>query len=181
MTLGPILRRAAAAAVLSLAATSGADAQAQQILASPRDSAMQMIGGAHVMVDYSRPSKRGRQIFGGLVPYDQVWRTGANAATTFVTSRDLVVGGTSIPAGTYSLYTLPSAKGWKLIINKQAGQWGTEYNESQDLARVDLKVETVRAPVEKFTIAIEPQGTTGGTLALSWDTTRASVPFTIKQ
>jgi hypothetical protein len=181
MTLGPTLRRAASAAALTFAVAQGAGAQAQQ-MASPRDTAMQMIGGTHVMVDYGRPSKRGREIFGGLVPHDRVWRTGANAATTFVTSRDLVIGGTPVPAGTYTLYTLPSAKGWKLIVNKQTGQWGTEYDQGQDLARIDMKVETASGPpVEQFTIDIEPRGTTGGTLRLSWDTTRASVPFTIKQ
>ena len=92
------------------------------------------------------PSMRGRKIMGGLVPYDKVWRTGANAATTLKTTAALDFGGTLVPAGTYTLYTLPGEKGWKLIINKQTGQWGTQYDQAQDLARVDLKVDaTCRA------------------------------------
>jgi Protein of unknown function (DUF2911) len=97
------------------------------------------INGKKVSIDYSAPSMRGRKIVGGLVPYGQVWRTGANAATTLKTETDLVIGGTNVPAGTYTLYSLPSEDGWELIINKQTGHWGTEYDQKQDLARVDLK------------------------------------------
>jgi hypothetical protein len=149
-------------------------------LASPRDTARGTIGGAHLLVDYGRPSKRGRQIFGAssgaVVPYDQVWRTGANAATTFVTDKDLVIGTTPVPAGTYTLYTLPGASSWQLIINKQTKQWGTEYHQDQDLARIPMTVTTLPTSVEKMEIAIVPSGNTG-TLDINWDTTKASVPI----
>jgi len=110
-----------------------------------------------------------------VVPWNRVWRTGANAATQFVTPVDLEIGGARVPAGTYTLWTLPSPAGWKLIVNKQHGQWGTMYDVTQDLVRVDLQVETITAPVDKFTIALEPDAA-GATLRLAWDTTRASVP-----
>src|SRR5580704_1818688 len=113
-----------------------ADTPARDSVLSPRDTARATIGKAHVLVDYGRPSKRGRVIFGSLVPYGQVWRTGANAATTFVIDKDLTIGAQTVPAGTYTLYTLPSASNWLLIINKQTGQWGTEYDQSQDLVRI---------------------------------------------
>ena len=115
-----------------------------------------------------------------LVPYGHVWRTGANAATQLNTSADLVIGGTTVPAGTYTLWTMPTAEGYQLVINKQTGQWGTEYDEKQDLARIPLKVDRVASPVEQFTIALEPSGASGGTLAMTWDTQRLSVPFTLK-
>jgi len=107
---------------------------------SVRDTARAGVGGAEVWVDYGRPLKRGREIFGNVVPWNAVWRTGANAATQFSTSADLVIGGAAVPAGKYTLWTLPTPSGWKLIINKQTGQWGTEYHPEQDLVRVETKV-----------------------------------------
>jgi hypothetical protein len=149
-------------------------------IASPRDTARGTVGGAHLLVDYGRPSKRGRVIFGGLVPWGEVWRTGANAATTLVTDKDLVIGGTPVAAGTYTLYTVPNKTGdWKLVISKQTGQWGTEYHEDRDLARVPLTVGSVAPPLERFTITVAPAGA-GGTIQLAWDTTRAQVPFTVR-
>lgn len=142
---------------------------------SPRDTAHATISGAEVWIDYSRPQKRGREIFGNVVPWNAVWRTGANAATQLNTSADLVIGGANVPAGKYTLWTLPTPTGWKLIINKQTGQWGTEYNEAQDLARVDAKVEALAAPVEQMLIAFEP-----GALTVSWDKTKVSVPVSKK-
>jgi hypothetical protein len=159
---------------LPLTALPLAAQKAGQPVASPRDTVRGTIGGAHLLVDYGRPSKRGRQIFGGLVPFDVVWRTGANAATTFVTDKDLVIGTTPVPAGTYTLYTLPGASSWQLIINKQTKQWGTEYAKDQDLARIPMTVSPLPAPVEKMEIAIVPSGNTG-TLDINWDTTKASV------
>ncbi|MEO8451387.1 MAG: DUF2911 domain-containing protein [Gemmatimonadota bacterium] len=151
---------------------------AAQAPASPRDTTKATIGAAKILVDYGRPSKRGRVIFAdaGLVPFGQVWRAGANAATTFVTNRPLMFGATMVPAGTYTLYAVPNATGWKLVINKQTGQWGTEYHQDQDLGRVDMKVEKLAAPVEKFAIKVEPKGP-NGQLRFEWDTTAASVDF----
>lgn len=150
--------------------------------ASPRDSAVATIGSARIAVDYGRPSMRGRKIFGGLVPYDQVWRTGANEATGFVTSADLDIGGTTVPAGSYTLYTLPKPPGepWLLIINKQTGQWGTTYTQSQDLARIPMRMSTLDAPVEQFTIALEPTGDGVGTLRMTWERTAAEVDVRVK-
>jgi hypothetical protein len=142
---------------------------------SPRDTARGSIGGADVWIDYSRPSRRGRDIFGALEPWNHVWRTGANAATQLSTPVDLMIGGATVPAGKYTLWTLPSPSGWKLIINKQTGQWGTEYHPEQDLVRVDAKVETVASPIEQFTIAFG-----SGSLTFAWDKTRYSVPVAKK-
>jgi hypothetical protein len=138
---------------------------------SVRDTVRANVGGADVWVDYGRPLKRGREIFGNVVPWNSVWRTGANAATQLNTSADLVVGGASVPAGKYTLWTLPTPTGWKVIINKQTGQWGTEYDASQDLVRVDAKVETLATPVEQMAIGID-----SGALSVAWDRTKVSVP-----
>jgi hypothetical protein len=145
---------------------------------SPRDTTRASVGGATIMVDYGRPSKRGRDIFGGLVPYSEVWRTGANQATHLVTDKPLMFGSVMVPAGTHTIYTLPGATGWKLIINKQTGQWGTEYDPAQDLGRVDMKVEKLATAVEQFTIKVVPDAR-GGVLRLEWDMTAAVVPFMV--
>jgi len=146
---------------------------------SPRDTVRGAVDGADVWVHYGRPSKRGREIFGQVVPWDEVWRTGANAATHFHTPVDLRIGGSDVPAGTYTLWTLPSRGGWKLIVNRQTGQWGTDYHADRDLVRVDIAVETLPASVELFTMAIEPAGA-GAVLRMSWDRTRVSVPIVRK-
>ena len=143
---------------------------------STRDTARATIGASEVWIDYSRPLKRGREIFGNVVPWNSVWRTGANAATQFNTAVDLVVGNAKVPAGKYTLWTLPSPTGWKLIINKQTGQWGTVYDAAQDLVRVDARVETLREAVEQFAIAFEPVGAPT-VLSFSWDRTRVTVPI----
>lgn len=158
----------------------GAQAGGGGPVASPRDTARGTIGGANLLVDYGRPSKRGRVIWGGLVPWGEVWRTGANAATTFVTDKDLVIGGTTVPAGTYTLYSVPNQSGpWQLVINKQTKQWGTEYHQEQDLARIPMTASPVSLPVDKFEISIVPAGQ-GGTLRLTWDATQASVGIRVK-
>ena len=163
---------------------------------SPLDSIRVTIGGAAIALDYSRPSMRGRRIFGGdPVPWNKVWRTGANFATRFTTSADLVIGGQTVPTGTYTLWTLPTPTGWKLIINKQtkapcadaascaspqrANLWGTDYNADSDFVRVDMQVEKLPAPVEEYVMSVAPQGA-GGILKLEWETTRAWVAFTKK-
>jgi hypothetical protein len=146
---------------------------------SPRDTVTATVAGSDLWVQYSRPTRRGREIFGNVVPWNSVWRTGANAATHFHTPVDLTIGGADVPAGTYTLWTLPTPTGWKLIINKQTGQWGTDYHADQDLVQVDMKVDTLAQPVDLMTIAIEPQGQ-GANLVVSWDRTRASVPISKK-
>jgi hypothetical protein len=175
------VRHLPAAAALALAAlTAPIDAaSAQRAPASPRDSVVATIGGASLKVDYGRPSKRGREIFGGLVPFGTVWRTGANEATHFTTSKAIKFGTTTVPAGRYTLYTLPAKDGtWMLIVNKQVGQWGTEYDQKQDLARIPLTVTQTPAVVEQMQITVTAAGN-GGELAVRWDRTKAAATFTV--
>ena len=132
-------------------------------------------GGKTIKTDYSSPRMKGRKIFGGLVPYGEVWRTGANEATTFVTSSNITVGGKSVPAGSYTIFTIPNADKWTLIINKKTGEWGIPYKyESEELARVDMKVSKEPTPIENFTISYERSGN-GCTMNIAWEGTRASV------
>jgi hypothetical protein len=141
----------------------------------PGEATMTFADGHTVTITYSRPSMRSRKIFGGLVPYDQVWRTGANAATSLKTDVDLDIGGTTVPKGEYTLYSLPGQSSWKLIINKQTGQWGTEYSQGQDLARVNMKVTQRSSGLELFTISLDKTGGDAGVLKLEWENTIASV------
>ncbi len=169
------------AVILAIIAT-GVSAYAQQPPASPPGTAsVTFADGKTVTINYSRPSMKGRQIFGGLVPYGQVWRTGANAATSLKTDVNLTIGGANVPAGSYTLYSIPSESGWKLIINKQTGQWGTDYEEKDDLARVDMKVANNASPTEQFTISLDKSGASGATLKLDWAGTTASVAISEKK
>jgi hypothetical protein len=145
---------------------------------SPRDTVrVANAGGATLMIDYGRPAKRGRVVMGGLVPSGEVWRTGANAATQFRTDKALDFGGTVVPAGFYTLWSLYTGTGWKLIVNSETGQWGTEHKADKDLFTIDMKVSTLPQVVERFTISVDGNDK-GGVLNLDWDTTRASLPFT---
>ncbi len=146
---------------------------------SPRDTVRAEIDGAHLMIDYGRPAARGRVIIGGVVPWDSVWRTGANAATQLITDRDLQFGSTSLPAGTYSLFTIPAKSGWTLIINSDHGQWGTDYDKAKDFARLPLTTKQMDNLVERFTFGID-QESNGGVVHLQWEHTDASIPFTVK-
>jgi hypothetical protein len=137
----------------------------------PATATLDLGGGKSVTIDYSSPRAKGRKIFGELVPFGQVWRTGANEATAFVTTADVTVGGTTVPAGNYTLFTIPDQDKWTLVISKKTGEWGTAYpGPSNDLARVDMKVSTLPSPVENFTISFDK-----GNLNIDWETTRASV------
>ncbi|MGN6641408.1 MAG: DUF2911 domain-containing protein [Verrucomicrobiota bacterium] len=163
-------------------------ASAQQKRVSPPDVTGAVIDGNRVTVYYNRPyakkpgTQEERKIWGGLVPYGKVWRTGANEATTLITQKPIVFGDTTVPAGAYTLFMLPQADGSaKLIINKQIGQWGTQYDEKQDLARVDLKKESLEKPVEQFTMAVEKNPAGGGLLKMMWEDTQFSVPFTVQK
>ena len=159
---------------------------AQQKKASPHETVKATVDGANITIVYGRPytkdpkSGEPRKIWGGLVPYGKVWRTGADEATLLTTDKALEIDGTTVPAGTYSLFTLPQEDGAKLIINKQTGQWGTRYDESQDLARVDLKKESLKQPVDQFTIAVEKNGS-GGELKLMWENVGYSTTFSVKK
>ncbi len=132
-----------------------------------------------ITIDYSTPFMRGRKIFGGLLPYGQVWRTGANPATTLKTEANLKIGSLTVPAGTYTVYSVPSETQWKLIINKQTGQWGTVYNQNQDLGRTDMeKGPTPSAPVQKFEIRFENTKGNKTELHIIWENTDVFVPVT---
>ncbi len=147
---------------------------------SPRDTVRAEIGGAHLLLDYSRPAVRGRSVFGGLLaPFGYVWRTGADAATQLSTDRALELGGQRVPPGTYSVFSIPSAGGWTLILNRQHGQWGTEYHAEQDLARIPLQLKRLGAPVERFTARVE-RAAEGGVLRLSWADREGSVAFRVR-
>ena len=150
-------------------------------LLSPPATTETIIGGKKITIKYNTPLMRGRKIMGELVPFGKVWRTGANAATTLITEADLDIGGLRVPKGTYTLYTLPGQTEWKLIVNKQIGQWGTVYNEDQDLGRVNMTLKQSSTSVEKFNIALNSNNSTGGVLTLTWENTEASVPFTVAQ
>lgn len=145
---------------------------------SARDTARAAIGSARLLVDYGRPLARGRVLVGGLIPYDRVWRTGANAATQLTISSPLRLAGVPLQAGTYTLWTLPGHEQVQLIINRQSGQWGTEYDSSQDVARVAMQVDTLASPVERFTIRVD---TAASRLLLEWGTFRWSAPIVVER
>jgi hypothetical protein len=147
---------------------------------SVRDTARATIGSATFTVDYGRPLARGRTLLGNVIPYDRVWRTGANAATQLTTSAPIKLAGLSLPAGTYTLWTAPKVGGVDLIVNRQIGQWGTEYRRTQDLGTAPMKVDSVVRPVDKFTISIEPTDAKHGTLAMAWGTFRWTVPIQVR-
>jgi len=131
--------------------------------------------GKTVIVDYSSPRANGRKVFGGLVPNGKVWRAGANEATTFVLNTDLTVGGKLIPAGSYTIFAIPEADKWTLIINKKTGEWGVPYTgEATELARIPMKVSTLPSTLENFTIAFD-KNAAGCIMRMDWETTRASV------
>ena len=173
------------AALIVFAVAFAAPAAAQQRpgtprLLSPRDTVRLTVSpGKQVLVDYGRPLMRGRRIMGELVPWGRPWRTGANAATTLVTDVDLRIAGTVVPRGTYTLYTLPTPQRWTLIINRQTGQWGTQYEPARDLVRVPMRLTALQRPVEQFTIGLAPVRTGQFELAMEWETTRVSVPVEV--
>ena len=150
------------------------------LVPSPLDSTVVVLNNNRISVNYSRPSMRGRKIMGGVVPFGIVWRTGANAATSFITQADIMISDVAIARGSYTLYTLPSSKQWKLIINRQTGQWGTVYNEKFDLASIPLKKVILKQPVEKFTMSLEKTSEKTGVMKLAWEKTQFSVHFQLK-
>ena len=149
--------------------------------ASPNLIEKGSLGGQLVVVTYGSPRRRGRTVLGAVVPYDRVWRTGANEATVLLFDKDMTIGGSPVPAGAYSLWTIPKADGTvQLIINKQHGQWGTDYDSAQDLVRVPMKSSTAPSPQENFAINVAGSGN-AGELRMSWDAFMWSVPIAMKQ
>ncbi len=150
-------------------------------IASPSVTEKATLGGKLVVVLYSSPRRRNRTILGNVVPFGQVWRTGANQATVLVTDDGLDIGGTSIPGGSYSLWTEPKKDGSvDLIVNGQYGQWGTNYDSTRNVARVPMKASTASSPQENFTINITPTNGNGGEMKIAWDTFMWTVPITMK-
>ncbi len=139
-------------------------------------------GPAEIRIDYGQPHARGRRVMGVVVPYDTVWRTGANLATTLTTDVDLVIGDASVPRGVYTLFTLPSEVGWKLIVNRQTGQWGTDYDPAQDLVRIDLRVRMLREPAESLSWFLVParDRSPRGVLKIVWGDTELSADWRVR-
>ncbi|HTK48641.1 MAG TPA: DUF2911 domain-containing protein [Gemmatimonadaceae bacterium] len=147
---------------------------------SPRDTVRADVGAAHLWIDYGRPALRGRDVWQRGVLGDTLWRTGANAATQLHTDADLLIGGAAVPAGTYTLWTATSGGSYRLVVNRQFGQWGTVYDAARDLVRVPLRESVTTTPAERFTIDVAPQGAGSATLELTWGTKRLSVPIAAK-
>jgi len=161
---------------------------AQEHRVSPHATFSANADGNRITVVYGRPYTKNprtgevRKIWGGLVPYGKVWRTGADEATLFITQKPLVFGATTVPAGCYTLYTLPNEDGSaKLIVNKAIGQWGTDYDESQDLARIDLKKAVLDTPGAEFTMSIDKATDGGDVIKLSWENTEYTAAFTVQK
>jgi hypothetical protein len=167
---------------MAIVATSGLGQEDKSKRPSPPAKAECAIAsGKTITVEYSSPRMKGRKIYGDLVPLGQVWRAGANEATTFVTAADVLVGGAAVPAGSYTLFTIPNAGKWTLIISKKTGEWGIPYpGEADDFARVEMMASKLTAPMENFTIALDP-GKAGCKLRMDWETTRASVQISLKK
>jgi hypothetical protein len=147
----------------------------------PAQASCKFNDGKTISVDYSSPRAKGRKIFGGLVPYGQVWRAGANEATTFVTDANLSVGGKDVPVGSYTIFVITNPEKWTLIISKKTGEWGVPYpGQENDLLRTDMKVSKTSSPVENFTIGFDQQGGSC-TLHMEWENTRASVDISVKK
>jgi hypothetical protein len=166
---------------LLLAFTVLASCQDKKPASPPAQTQCKFSDGKTITIAYSSPRAKGRKIFGDLVPYGQVWRTGANDATTFVTDANVAVGGKDVPAGSYTIFTVPDADKWTLIINKKTGEWGIPYKyEADELVRADMKVSSTPSAVEDFTIALSSMGG-GCTLNISWENTQASVDISEKK
>jgi hypothetical protein len=142
---------------------------------SPRMAAMAMVGGNHIHIDYSAPSVRGRQIFGGLVAYDEIWVTGAHSATNISFDKDVMIGATHIPAGKYGFFTIPGKEKWTLILNKQWEMHLADlYQQSEDILRMEVSPEVLPAPVEMLTYAVEAVNDRTAVISMSWDNIRIS-------
>ena len=142
-------------------------------LASPAAMAEARLNGKALTLHYNAPSARCRKIMGGVVPFGEVWRTGANPATSFTTETDLTLGDVRVPAGSYTLYTLPAAPGtpWMFIVNKETGQWGTVYHQAQDLGRVPMHAEKLASPQEVMSLAFERTTASSTQLHVRWELT----------
>ena len=165
--------------VLGTALTFVEARQAQR--ASPHESVSASIDGSAIEITYGRPHQRGREIFGKLVPFGRVWCPGADEATTLDSARPLKLGQLSVPPGPHTIWVLPTAGAWTLIVSKEPSGFHTNYNAAADLGRVEMIKRTVDRPVEQLTFAVvkNPTGS-GGSITMTWETTEVSVPFTVQ-
>ncbi|HET9776833.1 MAG TPA: DUF2911 domain-containing protein [Gemmatimonadaceae bacterium] len=147
---------------------------------SPRDTVRSSVGSTAITIDYSRPLARGRELLGNVIPYDRVWRTGANAATQFTTSAPITLAGIRLAAGTYTLWTVPHTNGVDLIVNGQAGQWGTQYDRSRDVGTARMQSTTLSTPIDQFTISVAAADARRGTLIMEWGPFRWAAPIEIR-
>jgi hypothetical protein len=170
--------RRAVFAIACFLPIAGATASAQRYTSPPANAAVK-IAGKQINVDYYAPSMHGRKIMGSLVPFGQVWCPGANVATGLTTEADLQLGTLKLPKGAWSIWAIPGDKEWTLIVNKQTGQHHLDYDVAEDFGRTKMTVKTLAEPVETFRIALSSNGGNKGTLSLIWETTEASVPFTV--
>src|SRR4051812_24480345 len=180
------MRKLAVVAYLSVFVLIGVLVYAQQDKSKrpspPGTATVKFADGKTVTVDYSRPkindpkTGQARHVGAEVAPYGKVWRTGANEATTFVTTGDLMVGDLHVPSGNYTMYSIPGESEWTIIINKQTGQWGTEYKEDQDLGRTKVKAAKTSAPVPQFTIAFDKANGKKTNMNLEWENTKVTVP-----
>jgi hypothetical protein len=144
---------------------------------SPRESVVQAFTGSQIQIDYGRPYRKGRKIFGGMLHYGKMWRTGADEASVLTTSGTIMIGNLPVPPGSYSLFTIPDKEHWTLILNKVPDFYGRGgYDREKDLGRVKMSVESRPEMVEQFTIQIDKASEARGTLNISWENVRASVP-----
>jgi hypothetical protein len=146
---------------------------------SPSAETSMKLDGKAITIEYNAPSARGRAVEGGLIPNDKPWRLGADSATTITTEAPIKIGNLTVPKGAHTLYLQGGASGWTLIVNKQTGQWGTVYDQGQDLGRVPMTVKKTGSPVETLKIELKSSGAKSGTLEITWGGTTASVPVTL--
>jgi DUF2911 family protein len=158
----------------------GVEGAAQQ-RASPHESVSETVDGAALTITYGRPFMRGRAIFGALVPYGRVWCPGADEATVLDSDRALRFGELTVPAGPHTIWMLPTAETWTLIVSTQPSGFHTRYPASSDLGRLELEKRELPSPVEQLTFAIRGASSGGGTIAMRWATTEVSAPFTVVQ
>ena len=162
---------------VALFAASTGNRQVTQNQRSPTAETSMTLDGKNVTIEYNAPSARGRQVEGGLIPYDSIYRMGADAATTLTTDTDLQIGGLHVMKGVYTLYLQANQNApWQLVVNKQTHQWGTVYDQSQDLGRTPMKLTRLESPVETFKITLTAHGPAMGELAVEWGHTKATVP-----
>jgi hypothetical protein len=155
-------------------------AQQGRVRASPHESVTDTVDGSNITITYGRPYTRGRAIFGRLVPWDRVWCPGADEATTLDSARPLRIGDLVVPAGPHTIWILPTATTWTLVVSKEPSGFHTNYNASADLGRVEMVTKAIDPPVEQLTFAIVKQAAGGGAIAMTWEATEASIPFTVQ-